>query len=87
MKDFLRGILEVVDNDEEVKDLINMSTSAIDKLVPMIKPQLERVQDYAVDCTARMIKRLETNHGFSKDQSIQIVGNMITGIKNYGARK
>lgn len=83
--EFLEIANFITESQEEIKPMIAQVVEAVNGILPEIKPQIERLQDYAVDIHLRAIKRIE-DAGFSRSDAIQIAGNMNARLKRLGGK-
>ena len=80
MKEQLQFVVEVLNQFDEVQKIID---SAKEK----IKPNVNDLLDYWVDSKARMVKRFQDEHGFTKDESILLTLDAEAALKRIDRQK
>lgn len=76
MKEYLKLMDEIVEHQEPIRELITTTKIVLRSFAPEVKDILEEFLDYVVDCNARCIKRLVEKHEFTREEAINIVGNI-----------
>lgn len=76
IKDILAAIIGGAD---DLKPVIKLGVKAVREYTEDIKPVIDDLSDYMIDTKLRQIKRIGEN-GYTRDEAIQIVNNVIKDI-------
>jgi len=80
MKEHIAAILELSGQAEAFRPAIAQTIKALSSYGDEIRPVADSIIDYIADKKAKTVKRLEEQHGFSREEAILLTVDINTAI-------